>query len=216
MANSKIAKKNAGSSKKSSKTTKSVSQRKTTSPKPVKVMANKSKEAGDDIIDLILNDHKPLKKLIKVLKNSDTELEVRQNAFEEFAPLLTVHAKPEERTMYLFMKDDEELREQGFEGDVEHALADQLVEEIKRTDEEDLWSARVKVLAELVEHHIEEEEDELLPDFKKHSEKEERVNLGKEFMRLKQELENMGGKDTVEEEDFEIEELEEYQKEAGY
>jgi hemerythrin superfamily protein len=155
---------------------------------------------GQDIIQLILADHKPLKKLIKIMKDSDKhDLSERQDAFEEFAPLLISHAKPEEQTMYVFMKDDEDLREEGFEGDVEHGLADQMVEEIKRTDDEDLWSARVKVLAELVEHHIEEEEEELLPDFKKHSEPTERIELGAAFLRLKKQLEAQGGKDTTEE-----------------
>jgi len=41
-------------------------------------------------------------------------------------------------------------------------FADQLVEENMRTDDEDLWSARVKVLAELVEHHIEQEPKNVL------------------------------------------------------
>ena len=176
--------------------------------KPVKKTAAKAndkkntknaKTNKEDIIELILQDHKALKKLIKVMKNSDNDLNERQAAFEEFAPLLVIHAKPEEQTMYVFMKDDEELREEGFEGDVEHGLADQLLEEIKRTDDEDLWGARVKVLAELVEHHIEEEEEELLPDFRKHSDIEERVQMGAKFMELKNKLIEQGGKDTVDE-----------------
>lgn len=152
-----------------------------------------------DIIPLILEDHKALKKLIRIMKNSDKELNERKKAFEEFTPLLVTHAKPEEQTMYVFLKADEDLRENGFEGDVEHGLADQLLEEIKRTDDEDLWSARVKVLAELVEHHIKEEEEELLPEFKKHSEREARLEMGVNFMNLKRQLENRGGMDTPEE-----------------
>ncbi len=35
---------------------------------------------------------------------------------------------PEEQVLYTYMKSKEETREEGFEGDVEHALADQLVE----------------------------------------------------------------------------------------
>lgn len=148
-----------------------------------------------DVIELILEDHKPLKKLIEVMKG-DAELEEKFLAFEEFAPLLTMHAKPEEESVYVFMKDNEDSREEGFEGDVEHGLADQLVEEIKRTKDEDLWMARVKVLAELVEHHIEEEEDELLPKFKENSSKEDRLELAREFVELKQVLAKQGGEDS--------------------
>ena len=164
--------------------------------------ASRQKTEHGDIIQLILDDHKTLKRLIKVMKNTDKDISEREDAFEAFAPALITHAKPEEETMYTRMKSDEELREEGFEGDVEHALADQLLEEILRTEDEDLWSAKVKVLAELVEHHIEEEEDELLPDFRKHTEVEERVQLGAQFLKLKQKLERQGGKDTVDENEY--------------
>ena len=143
-------------------------------------------ENTQDIIDLILDDHKDLKRLIKTLKDSEADLGERYAAFEEFAPLLTIHAKPEEQSLYIEMKKDDELRSEGMEGDVEHALADQLLNEIKNTEDEDLWSAKVKVLAELVEHHIEEEEDTLLPDYKKHSDKAQRIELGEKFLALKE------------------------------
>jgi hemerythrin superfamily protein len=155
-----------------------------------------SGKKSSDIIDLILNDHKALKRLIKVLKNSDASLSDREDAFEEFAPLLVTHAVPEQETLYQAMRGDDELRAEGFEGEVEHELADQMLEEAKRTEDDDLWSARVKVLAELVEHHIKEEEDELLPDYKKASELSERVELANEFLRLKQELHEQGDTDS--------------------
>lgn len=150
-----------------------------------------------DIVQLIMEDHKPLKELIKVMKNLDKDREEREDAFVQFAPLLLAHAKPEEQVLYAQMKTDEELREEGFEGDVEHQLADQMVEEIMRTEDPDLWSARVKVLAELVEHHIEEEEEDLLPDFKKHSEPAERAKMGQKFLILKTQMLEQGGFDTV-------------------
>lgn len=143
-----------------------------------------------DIVPLILQDHKPLKRLIKTLKNSDLDMAKRQQAFEEFAPILLAHAKAEETVLYSFMKKREELREGGFEGDVEHGLAEQMVDEAKSADDPDLWSARVKVLAELVEHHIKEEESELLPDVRRNSEASERSLMGEKYRRLKARLES--------------------------
>lgn len=138
-----------------------------------------------DIVSLILEDHKSLKDLIKILKDPDRELSERRAAFEEFAPTLVAHAKPEELVLYAYMKNDEDMREEAFEGEVEHGLADQLVEECKRTDDDDLLGARIKVLGELVEHHIEEEEEELLPEFNASVELGERSRLGDEFLKLK-------------------------------
>ncbi len=151
-----------------------------------------------DIIDLILEDHKPLKRLIKIMKDTDQDMRERMAAFGEFAPLLVTHAKPEEQTLYVKMKasQEEDVRVEGLEGDVEHMLADQLLEEIKRIEDKDQWTATVKVLAELVEHHIEEEESELLPDYKKDSEPAERLELGRKFLKLKSELEGQGSDDA--------------------
>ena len=151
---------------------------------------------NEDIIEMILEDHKPLKQLIKIMKNTDKDLSDREDAFAEFAPLLICHAKPEEESLYTFMKSVENTRSDGFEGDVEHGLADQMVEEIMRTDDEDLWSARVKVLAELVEHHIEEEENSLLPDFKKNSNPQDRQILANKFLKLKTHFLQLGGEET--------------------
>lgn len=147
-------------------------------------MKQEHKHSSKDIVEIILDDHKALKKLVQVMKDSDKDLSERKKAFQEFAPLLLQHAKPEEQSWYLYMKKAVDMREEGFEGDVEHGLADQLVEEIKRTEDEDQVSARIKVLAELVEHHIEEEEEEQLPEFKKNTSNVEREQLGELYMQL--------------------------------
>ncbi len=174
--------------------------RKNTEAKPT---TKKSIQAQSDIIKLILTDHKPLKELIEVMKDPDKSVLERSAAFEEFAPLLVIHAKPEEESLYHFLKDDDDLSQEGFEGEVEHGLADQMIEEIKRTDKnEDLWSARVKVLAELVEHHLEEEEEELFPEFRKHSDVEERAKLGLRYVQLKSKYEAQGGEDAPHEKDI--------------
>jgi len=153
--------------------------------------ANKgsSKNAGD-IVELILRDHKPLKKLIKVMKGEKASIAEKRRAFEEFAPLLKAHAKPEEESLYVHMKGEEDLRMEAFEGDTEHAIADQLAEEIQGIDDEDVWVAKVKVLAELVEHHIEEEEEEMLPDVKKEMDLDERIAIGQEYLQLRSQFQD--------------------------
>jgi hypothetical protein len=182
---------------------KKVAKKSTSKSTPKKSVKTKRNE--NDIIEIILEDHKPLKELIETLKDTDTELEKRMQAFDEFAQLLVNHAKSEEQTLYVEMKEEDELRTEAFEGDVEHMLADQLLEEAKRTDDEDLWSAKVKVLAELVEHHIEEEESELLPSYRKCFDLEERVSLGEEYLALRAKIAEMGNDDAQSEEVLEDE-----------
>jgi hemerythrin superfamily protein len=123
---------------------------------------------GDtDIISVIKEDHVPLKELIKVMKDDEQDLDERIKSFEEFVPLLLTHAKAEEKALYETMKTNAELRGFAYEGGTEHDLADQLCEEIKRSTNRDEIGAKIKVLAELVEHHVEEEENDIFPEVKK-------------------------------------------------
>jgi hypothetical protein len=96
-----------------------------------------------------------------------------------------------------------DLREEGFEGQVEHQLADQMVEEVKRSKDKELTAAQIKVLAELVEHHIEEEEETILPDFKKDTILEDREEIGQKYLDLKSEIEAEGSDDAPRERDIE-------------
>ena len=161
--------------------TKATKKGKSTGPASTYVQTSK-----EDIIKLILADHEPLKRLIATLKDLKTPIRTRRRIFEQFAPLLVVHAKSEQESLYTFLKDEnKELRLEGLEGEVEHRLAENLIEELKMTEDADLWSAKCKVLAELVEHHLEEEEEEILPDFKKECAVEDRVAIGKQYLELK-------------------------------
>lgn len=156
--------------------------------RPAKKKARRHVSNPQDITQLMLRDHKPLKKLIKSMKKGDAPMRSIQAAFEEFSALLEAHAKPEEKSLYVDMekKDKGDLRTEGMEGDTEHHIADRLVQEIRATNDQDLYRARVKVLAELVEHHIKEEEEDMIPDIRKEFELAERVRIGQHYEGLRQ------------------------------
>jgi len=141
-----------------------------------------------DILQMILDDHKPLKRCIEILKNSELSLSSRRAAFNEFAPLLIIHAKAEEAILYAFEKTEVDMREEAFEGGVEHALAEQMVEEVKQSVDKDIWSAKAKVLAEFVDHHIKEEETEMFPELKKEAGASDLIRLGEEYQSKKDEI----------------------------
>lgn len=139
---------------------------------------------SEDITFLILKDHIPLKAFIKVLKTEDGDRKSKGQPFEEFAYHLTCHARTEEETLYVAMKNFGDLKVPSFEGDTEHAMADQLVQEINATADDNEWLAKVKVLAESVEHHIDEEEESMLKKVEKTMPEGQRANLGAEYTRL--------------------------------
>lgn len=141
---------------------------------------------GSDIIELITHDHKELKRLIKILKDPDLNINDRRVAFKEFAPLFIVHSKPEEQSLYREIRQNKELRMEAIEGEIEHSIVEQLLTEAQNENDEDIWTAKVKVMAELIKHHIEEEETDVLPVFRKNTTESRRIELGNIFLQLKE------------------------------
>ena len=138
-----------------------------------------------DVIDLILLDHQPLKDIIQILKNSGIALRERKRKLDQFIPLLINHSQSEERSLYLFMESKGDFRQQSFEGEVEHELAELMVESLIIEKDEDMWSAKTKVLAELVEHHIHEEESKILQNVKIMTTIEDRFAMGQKYIEFK-------------------------------
>lgn len=126
---------------------------------------------GQDAIALLTADHREVKALFdKYDKLADTKAEAsdRQALAETICDMLTVHATVEEEIFYpaarKAIQDDDLLDE----AQVEHAAAKDLIAQIKDMEPDDgLYDAKVKVLGEQIDHHVEEEEGELFPEAKK-------------------------------------------------
>ena len=143
---------------------------------------------AEDVIELILRDHIPLKKLIETLKDDQIGRSQKEAPLEQFIPLLVSHAKAEEKSLYVQMKKIKSLRVGSFEGDTEHEIAENLIHEINASADDDKWNAKVKVLAELIEHHIEEEENEMLKKVQSHMDLPTRKAAGAVYTELKSEF----------------------------
>lgn len=158
---------------------------KSKSKSPTTATKRSAKRHPDDIATLVLRDHKPIKELILILKDPEVSLSKKHTAFMEFEPMLSSHARAEEETLYDQLKDKDKTRIEALEGDSEHEIADRLMNEIKQiTGDDDLWMAKVKVLAEIVDHHVKEEEKDVLKDTIKSLSTAERAEVGAEYSRL--------------------------------
>jgi hemerythrin-like domain-containing protein len=139
----------------------------------------------DDIIQGLKKDHDDLRKFIEVLKDEKASLREKREAFACFSTLLESHSKSEEKAFYDKCLKASELKPTAQEGFVEHGLAALLLRTIRKTSERGLWVAQAKVLAEMVEHHIEEEEKELFPKAKREFSAEKKDAMGEEFVGLR-------------------------------
>jgi hemerythrin superfamily protein len=141
-----------------------------------------------EITDALKEDHDELKDLIATVNESDDAEEIKM-AFTQFAELLAKHSKAEEKVVYdaLIGTGDEESETEGYEGYTEHMLAETLLKKMQAgadvTGPE--WKAEAKVMQEILEHHIEEEEDEIFDAVEDNFEDSQREEMGTEFERLK-------------------------------
>jgi hypothetical protein len=121
-----------------------------------------------DAVQLLTNDHAEVSALFKKydkLANANAAASDRQAHAEQICTLLTVHATIEEEIFYPAARAAGVKEALMDEADVEHASAKDLVAQIRAmSPEEDLYDAKVKVLGEQIEHHVEEEQDEMFPE----------------------------------------------------
>lgn len=138
------------------------------------------------VIEAIERDHDDLKKFIGVLKSDSRRPATKKAAYKQFAELLKSHSSSEEKAVYAKCLRIGALKQEAYEGYVEHTIAAKLMKELdgmRSTSPE--WLAKAKVLAELVEHHLVEEERNFLPTLRSHVEAEERAEMREEFVGLR-------------------------------
>ncbi|WP_085677714.1 MULTISPECIES: hemerythrin domain-containing protein [unclassified Pseudomonas] len=123
-------------------------------------------------IDLLIQDHKLVKKLLEELSTT-TERAVKKRAelLHRIEQELQIHTALEEQILYPAIKQagGKEEAKMYYEAKEEHRTVDSLVlPDLLHTETGTVeFAGRVKVMKELLEHHIEEEESELFPTAKK-------------------------------------------------
>ncbi|GAC1583765.1 MAG: hemerythrin domain-containing protein [Polyangiales bacterium] len=119
-----------------------------------------------DALKLLKQDHKVVKELFeKVDSMSDRALKAKRLTVDKIIAELSIHAQIEEKIFYPSIRSaSAEIESVVLESFEEHAIGKRLLSELKTMSAEDeRFDAKVTVLKEMVEHHVEEEEDELFP-----------------------------------------------------
>jgi len=126
------------------------------------------KSAGaQDAIELLTADHREVKALFQKyekLAQDKSNASDWQALAETICDMLTIHATVEEEIFYPAAR--KATQDDGLidEAEVEHAVAKDLIAQIKDMGpQDDLYDAKVKVLSEQIDHHVEEEEGEMFP-----------------------------------------------------
>ena len=139
--------------------------------KAAKKACKGARGAKDDAIALLTQDHADVRNLFAEydeLATDQAEGEERQALAEQICAMLTAHATIEEEIFYPAARDAGVEADLLDEAEVEHASAKDLIAQIRAmSPDDDLYDAKVKVLGEYVDHHVDEEEGEIFPACRK-------------------------------------------------
>jgi hemerythrin superfamily protein len=142
-----------------------------------------------DAIKLLTQQHREVEKLFEQFeKAGDKASKTKTQLCQKIADALAVHATIEERIFYPATKDarTEDLLHEAVE---EHLSAKRIIADlVEQEPKDEELKAKMSVLKEQVQHHVEEEEKELFPKVKKLVDAERLEELGDEMMELAEEL----------------------------
>lgn len=144
-------------------------------------------------IDLLKADHEKVKGILSQLSEStDRAIKKRTELLEKLELEVSIHTQLEEEILYPAYKaaGGKAEAEMYYEAKEEHRTVDSLVlPDLKGTDPTSPeFAGRVKVIKELLEHHIEEEETDMFPHAKKILGKAKLDELGDQMLTLKASL----------------------------
>jgi hemerythrin superfamily protein len=140
-------------------------------------------------LDVLKQDHSEARKLFKRferLKKSGDSDGQRQTA-QAACKALSIHAQIEEEIFYPALREGADASDALDEADVEHSHIKELVAQLETSQPgDDLFAARFTVLAEYVQHHVDEEESTIFSKARKAQ--CDLVTLGEQLLARKEEL----------------------------
>jgi hemerythrin-like domain-containing protein len=143
---------------------------------------------SSDAIVLLKNDHKQIKRLFREFERAgDGALKAKGAIVDRILEALTVHTYIENEGMYPTVRQAlPDLDDDVLESYEEHHVADVLCMELAAMSPDDEhFTAKVTVLIENVEHHIDEEEDEWFPKVREGLGRKRLQQIGADMERLR-------------------------------
>jgi hemerythrin-like domain-containing protein len=143
-----------------------------------------------DAFELLEKDHRKVESIFAQLEpTTERAIKTREELFERLKHELDVHTHIEETILYPVLKQIAETREITFEGYEEHGVAKTLLEEMSAMNvDSEIWTAKLKVLQEAIEHHVEEEEGEMFKEARKELSQEQIDEIGEKMQLRKKQL----------------------------
>jgi hemerythrin superfamily protein len=149
-------------------------------------------EEFNNVYDFLKNDHNVVKGLINdTIDKKDTK------NFDEIKTQLEIHMMGEEKYLYPALREKD--RAEMNKSYQEHHVGKLVLHELKKTDKDDeRWIPKMKVLNDILDHHIDEEENQVFPRAKELLNKDQEQNIFKKIKRSKSLMEKQPMKKILE------------------
>jgi hemerythrin superfamily protein len=134
-------------------------------------------------IDVLKKQHREVEKLFKQAQKTD-DAGQRRELCDTIGAKLKVHTTIEEEIFYPAFKEvgTKKAEEMTLEAVEEHHVVDLVLAELPQIDPKaDTFEAKVKVLSELVDHHVQEEQEEMFPMAEKKLDDDQLKSLGEQL-----------------------------------
>ncbi|MBV8491718.1 MAG: hemerythrin domain-containing protein, partial [Candidatus Eremiobacteraeota bacterium] len=143
-----------------------------------------------DALTLLKQDHAEVKELFAQFEAlGERAVASKERLYRKIQDALELHTSLEEAIFYPALKqraEDTEERDTVLEAFEEHAVAKNLIEQLRSLDpSEETFVPKITVLMESVRHHIKEEEGPLFKIARQLMEKDELAELGEEMAEAK-------------------------------
>jgi hemerythrin superfamily protein len=132
-----------------------------------------------DVVELIKADHREVERLFDLLKS---KVELRPLYLPVMCSLLIAHSRAEEAEVYPVAKSEAGETDEVAHSQEEHAEAEQLLEQLSAAGAESPeFDSLLQQVIEAVQHHVQEEEEKVLPGISSRLTAERRAELAEAF-----------------------------------
>lgn len=144
-------------------------------------------EQSPGLIDVIISDHREVERIFTELE-STTSPQTRKELTDHVIAELVRHSVAEEQYMYPaareVLSDGDQIADHEIE---EHAEAEQVMKELEGLDAADpRFDERLRTLMADIRHHVQDEENDLLPRLREACSPEKLNELGAQVLRAKE------------------------------
>jgi hemerythrin-like domain-containing protein len=144
-----------------------------------------------DLLDTLKEEHELVSSLLKQMVESTRGAE-RKSLLKKIKANLVPHVRAEEKVLYnaIIGLKEKSAKQDGQEGYLEHSLADRMLATLEKIDNamSPEFGAAAKVLKELIEHHVQEEEGNVWSDAKDSFSTEERKEMNERYLAEKRKI----------------------------